>query len=104
MRTGAQQRADALSVSPLTLDLQTRTVTVDDQVVGLSTREFSLLEVLMGHLGHVMSQTQLLDRVCCYDFDGSSNVVEVYVGHLRRKVGAERIQTVRGVGYRLAVS
>lgn len=104
LRTGAQQRADALSVGPLTLDLQTRTVTVDDRVVDLSTREFSLLEVLMRHPGHVMSQTQLLDRVWGYDFDGSSNVVEVYVGHLRRKVGAERIQTVRGVGYRLAVS
>ena len=104
LRTGAQQRADALSVGPLTLDLQTRTVTVDDRVVDLSTREFSLLEVLMRHPGHVMSQTQLLDRVWGYDFDGSSNVVEVYVGHLRRKVGAERIQTVRGVGYRLVVS
>jgi len=104
LRTGAQQRSDALSVGPLTLDLQTRAVTVDDRVVDLSTREFSLLEVLMRHPGHVMSQTQLLDRVWGYDFDGSSNVVEVYVGHLRRKVGAERIQTVRGVGYRLAVS
>jgi DNA-binding response OmpR family regulator len=104
LRTGAQQRADALSVGPLTLDLQTRTVTVDDRVVDLSTREFSLLEVMMRHPGHVMSQTQLLDRVWGYDFDGSSNVVEVYVGHLRRKIGAERIQTVRGVGYRLAVS
>jgi DNA-binding response OmpR family regulator len=51
--------------------------------------------------GHVLSQVQLLDRVWGYDFDGSSNVVEVYVGHLRRKIGAARIQTVRGVGYRL---
>jgi DNA-binding response OmpR family regulator len=104
MRTGAQQRADALSVGLLTLDLQTRAVTVDDRVVDLSTREFSLLEVLMRHPGHVMSQTQLLDRVWGYDFDGSSNVVEVYIGHLRRKIGAECIQTVRGVGYRLAAT
>jgi DNA-binding response OmpR family regulator len=104
LRTGAQQRADALSAGPLTLDLQTRTVTVDGGIVDLSTREFSLLEVLMRHPGHVMSQIQLLDRVWGYDFDGSSNVVEVYVGHLRRKIGVERIQTVRGVGYRLAIS
>jgi DNA-binding response OmpR family regulator len=104
LRTGAQQRADALSVGALTLDLQTRRVAVDGHVVDLSTREFSLLEVLMRHPDHVMSQTQLLDRVWGYDFEGSSNVVEVYVGHLRRKIGAERIETVRGVGYRLAVS
>jgi DNA-binding response OmpR family regulator len=104
LRTGAQQRADALSVGALTFDLQTRRVAVDGHVVDLSTREFSLLEVLMRHPDHVMSQTQLLDRVWGYDFEGSSNVVEVYVGHLRRKIGAERIETVRGVGYRLAVS
>ena len=56
------------------------------------------------HPGQVLSQVQLLDRVWGYDFDGSSNVVEVYVSHLRRRIGAHRIQTVRGAGYRLVES
>ncbi|MEZ5264363.1 MAG: response regulator transcription factor [Acidimicrobiales bacterium] len=101
LRNAGQSRADAIAVGGLVLDLTARTVTVDGAVMTLSTREFALLEAFMRHPGQVLSQVQLLDRVWGYDFDGSSNVVEVYVGHLRRKVGAERIRTVRGAGYRL---
>ena len=85
----------------LTLDLLTRRVSVDGRAVELSTREFALAEVLVRHAGQVLSKTQLLDQVWGYDFEGGSNVVEVYVRHLRRKLGAQRIETVRGAGYRL---
>lgn len=69
--------------------------------MGLSSREFMLLEVLLRHAGQVLSQVRLLNQVWGFDFDGSSNVVETYVRHLRRKLGAQRIETVRGAGYRL---
>ena len=101
LRNAGQSRADTIAVGDLVLDLSTRTVAVDGAVTDLSAREFALLEMFARNPGHVLSQVQLLDRVWGYDFDGSSNVVEVYVGHLRRKIGAARIQTVRGVGYRL---
>lgn len=101
LRNAGQSRADTIAVGDLVLDLSTRTVAVHGAVTDLSAREFALLEMFARNPGHVLSQVQLLDRVWGYDFDGSSNVVEVYVGHLRRKIGAARIQTVRGVGYRL---
>jgi DNA-binding response OmpR family regulator len=86
------------------LDLRARTASLDGAVVDLSAREFALLEVFVRHPGQVLSQPQLLDRVWGYGFDGSSNVVEVYVSQLRRKLGAERIVTVRGAGYRLVAA
>lgn len=101
LRNAGQSRADTIAVGDLVLDLSSRTVAVHGAVTDLSAREFALLEMFARNPGHVLSQVQLLDRVWGYDFDGSSNVVEVYVGHLRRKIGAARIQTVRGVGYRL---
>lgn len=101
LRNAGQTRSDTIAVGDLVLDLSSRTVAVDGSVTDLSAREFALLEMFARNPGHVLSQVQLLDRVWGYDFDGSSNVVEVYVGHLRRKIGAARIQTVRGVGYRL---
>ena len=90
-----------LTAGGIRLDLLTRRARVQAREVALSAREFSLLEVLLRHPGQVLSQTQLLDQVWGYDFDGSSNVVETYVRHLRRKLGADRIETVRGAGYRL---
>jgi DNA-binding response OmpR family regulator len=101
LRTNGQGRSDVLAAGDLLLDLGARSVTIDGGVVELSAREFALLEVLVRNAGQVLSQTQLLDRVWGYDFDGSSNVVEVYVSQLRRKLGSERISTVRGSGYRL---
>ncbi|MFD2759167.1 response regulator transcription factor [Gulosibacter faecalis] len=84
------------------LDLRTRRATVDGAPVELSAREFSLAQELLEHPGQVLTREQLLSRVWGFDFDPGSNVVDVYVRYLRRKLGAERIQTVRGVGYRLA--
>jgi DNA-binding response OmpR family regulator len=101
LRATGQPSAGAVTAGTLTLDLRARSASVDGRSVALSSREFALAEVLARHAGQVLSQAQLLDQVWGYDFDGSSNVVEVYVRHLRKKLGAERIETVRGAGYRL---
>ncbi len=86
----------------LELDLRSRRIRVDGgPPKDLSAREFALAETFLRHPGQVLTRAQLLDRVWGYDFDPGSNVVDVYVGYLRRKVGAERLTTVRGMGYRL---
>ncbi|MGH3905879.1 MAG: response regulator transcription factor [Pseudonocardiaceae bacterium] len=101
LRTRGQPVPTIVESGDLRLDLRTREVQVGARRVALSAREFSLLEVLLRHAGQVLSQVQLLDQVWGYDFDGGSNVVEVYIRHLRRKIGTERIETIRGAGYRL---
>jgi DNA-binding response OmpR family regulator len=83
------------------LDLRSRRAHVDGRSIELSAREFTMLEVFLRHPGQVMSREQLLSHVWGYDFDPGSNVVDVYVGYLRRKLGRERIETVRGMGYAL---
>ena len=85
----------------LVLDLRTRRVSVEGRWVDLSAREFSLAETFMRHPGQVLSREQLLERVWGMDFDSGSNVVDVYVSYLRGKLGKQRLETVRGVGYRL---
>lgn len=90
-----------LKVSNLLLDLRTRKVRLEDQEIDLPTREFILLETFLRHPGQVMSREQLLDHVWGYDYDPGSNIVDVYVGYLRKKLGSELIETVRGMGYRL---
>lgn len=84
----------------ITLDLRTRKVKVNDRPIELSAREFTMLEVFMRHPGQVISREQLLNSVWGYDYDPGSNVVDVYVGYLRRKVGSDVIETIRGMGYR----
>jgi len=91
-----------LQQGDLSLDLRTRRASVDGKVVDLSAREFALTEVFLRNAGQVLSREQLLSHVWGYDFDPSSNVVDVYVRYLRKKLGAKRFQTVRGMGYRLA--
>ncbi|WP_152362187.1 response regulator transcription factor [Microlunatus speluncae] len=91
----------ALSHGDLSLDLHTRLATVGGRSIELSAREFSLLETLLRNPGQVMTREQLLSRVWGYDFDPGSNVVDVYIRYLRNKIGADRILTVRGAGYRL---
>ncbi|WP_299413579.1 response regulator transcription factor [Acaryochloris sp. IP29b_bin.148] len=83
------------------LDLRTRKVKVNDQWIELPAREFILAETFFRHPGQVLSRQQLLDRVWGYDYDPGSNIVDVYVGYLRKKLGNSLIETVRGVGYRL---
>ena len=86
----------------MVLDLRTRTLTLEGRTVELSAREFALAEAFMRHPGQVLSREQLLSAVWGLDFDPGSNVVEVYVSYLRNKLGRDRVETVRGMGYRLA--
>lgn len=93
-------RPDALTAGAVRLDLRTRRATVAGKEVDLSAREFALAEMFLVNAGQVLSREQLLDHVWGLDFDPGSNVVDVYVGYLRRKLGADSITTVRGMGYR----
>jgi DNA-binding response OmpR family regulator len=94
-----------LEAAGIHVDLLTREVTLGDEAVHLSAREFDLLVYFMRHAGEVLSREQILSAVWGYDFDPGTNVVEVYVGYLRRKLAASggpaRIETLRSVGYRL---
>ena len=101
LRAEAGDEPTVLERGPLSLDLRTRRITVDGRSHDLSAREFALAETLMRHPGQVLSREQLLAQVWGFDFDPGSNVVDVYVRYLRAKIGAPRIATVRGVGYRL---
>ncbi|MBD2102487.1 response regulator transcription factor [Leptolyngbya sp. FACHB-261] len=92
-----------LRVRDVTLDLRTRRAKVGERTVELPAREFTLAETFLSHPGQVMSRQQLLDRVWGYDYDPGSNIVDVYVGYLRKKLGNDLIETVRGMGYRLRV-
>ncbi len=94
---------DVLSVGALRLDRRTRRVSGPLGDVELSAREFALAEIFLLNPAQVLTREQLLDLVWGYDFDPGSNVVDVYVGYLRKKFGAGTISTVRGVGYRLNV-
>lgn len=90
-----------LSHRNIVLDLRTRLVHVGEKTIELSAREFTLAETFMNHPGQVLSREQLLDRVWGYDYSPGSNVVDVYVGYLRKKLGSDLIETVRGMGYRM---
>ena len=85
----------------MVLDLRTRGLTLEGRTVELSAREFALAETFMRHPGQVLSREQLLGAVWGLDFDPGSNVVEVYISYLRTKLGKNRVETVRGMGYRL---
>jgi len=90
-----------LRAGDVALDLRTRRATVGDRCVELTAREFTLAETFLRHADQVLSREQLLSHVWGYDFDPSSNVVDVYIRYLRRKLGDGVIETVRGMGYRL---
>lgn len=100
--TDAQPVPHELRHRDLSLDVRTRRARLDDGTsVDLSSREFALAEEFIRHAGQVLSREQLLSRVWGFDFDPGSNVADVYVGYLRQKLGSERIETVRGAGYRM---
>ncbi|MDQ1626108.1 MAG: hypothetical protein QOJ49_1606 [Actinomycetota bacterium] len=106
LRRGAPDRPAVLTAGDLTLDPASHTVQRGEQEIALTRREFAVLEVLMRHRGQVVPKSQLLTDVWDSHYSGAENVVEVYVGYLRRKVdepfGRTSLQTVRGAGYRLA--
>lgn len=91
-----------LTRGDLSLDVRTRRATIGSRSVELTAREFALAEAFLRHPGEVLSRERLLEDVWGYTFDPGSNVVEVYVRYLRRKIGAQYFVTVRGEGYRLA--
>ena len=104
-RRGQSERPSIVEVGELRLDPATRQVWRGEAEIELSAKEFALLEAFMRSPGHVLSRTQLLDQVWEYDYEHRSNVIEVYVRYLRRKIdlpfGVNSLETVRGAGYRL---
>lgn len=105
VRRGARERPTVLTLGDLVVDPAARTVRRGDVAVELTSREFAVLEYLARHPGQVRSKRDVIENVWDVDFEGDPNIVEVYVGHLRRKVdrpfGRIAIETVRGAGYRL---
>jgi DNA-binding response OmpR family regulator len=101
LRSTGTEEAHVLMAGAVRLDLMTRRVTVAGRPVQLTSREFALLETFLRHADQVLSREQLLSHVWGYFFDPSTNLVNVYVNNLRKKLGAEIIETVRGAGYRL---
>ena len=106
MRRGVGRRPAVLAVGDLRLDPASRSVDRGGEPLSLTPREFAVLEYLMRHPGEVVSKADLLEHVWDFGYDGDPNVVEVYVGYLRRKIdapfGRHTIETIRGAGYRLA--
>jgi two-component system OmpR family response regulator len=102
LRRGGRERPVVLACGDVELDPAERRVTVAGAEVVLTAREFALLEYLIRHAGQVVSKTELLDHVWDAALETAPNAVEVYVGYLRRKIGRQRLETVRGAGYRLA--
>lgn len=104
LRTSGQRVATELVVDDLRLDLLTKLAVRGERRIELSPREWSLLEIFMRHPSHVLTRARILNEVFGYDFDGGSNIVDVYVGYLRRKLNGPGetplIKTVRGAGYR----
>jgi DNA-binding response OmpR family regulator len=101
VRRGRAPRPAVLVAGDLELDPASRRVTLGGEEVELTRREFRLLEYLMAHAGRTVTKTELLEHVWDSGPDGDPNVVQVYVGYLRRKLGADVVVTVRGSGYRL---
>jgi DNA-binding response OmpR family regulator len=99
LRGGRDDEPTVLRAGDASLDLRTRRAEVAGRSVELTAREFALAEMLFRHRGEVLSREQLLDHVWGYDHDPQSNVVDVYVGYLRRKLGRDLITSVRGMGY-----
>ena len=105
IRRGSAERPPVLQVGDLRLDPALRQVWLGQAEVALSATEFALLELFLRHPGQVLSRTRIREHVCDYGYDGVSNVVDQYVGYLRRKIdrpsGVDYLETVRGAGYRL---
>ena len=101
LREGGTSEPTTLTSGAAELDLRSRRIRVDGRHEDLTTREFALAELLFRHVGQVLSREQILSAVWGFDHDPGSNVVDVYVGYLRKKLGSDAIETVRGVGYRL---
>ncbi len=101
IRRAAGHASAELECGPVRLDTRTSRVTVDGVPVKLTAQEYRVLAYLMHHRGRVISRTELTEHIYDQDFDRDSNTIEVFIGRLRRKLGADLIETVRGLGYRM---
>ncbi|MGE0627348.1 MAG: response regulator transcription factor [Hyphomicrobiaceae bacterium] len=102
LRRSAGHARSEFECGPLRLDTKTARVSCDGQPVKLTSHEYRLLAYLMHHNGRVVSRTELVEHLYDQDFDRDSNTIEVFIGRLRKKIPADVIKTVRGLGYRLS--
>jgi two-component system OmpR family response regulator len=101
LRRAAGHSSPALVCGGLRLDPRAARASVNGEPLRLTSLEYRLLHYLMMHQGRVISRTELVEHLYDQDFDRDSNTIEVFVGRVRKKIGADRIETVRGLGYRL---
>ena len=101
LRRSAGHATPSLSIGGLRLDPRAARATVNGEPLRLTSLEYRLLHYLMMHQGRVISRTELVEHLYDQDFDRDSNTIEVFIGRVRKKIGADRIETVRGLGYRL---
>jgi two-component system OmpR family response regulator len=102
LRRASGHASSELECGPLRVDTRTSRVTVNGTAVKLTSLEYRLIEYLIHHQGRIISRTELVEHLYDQDFDRDSNTIEVFIGRLRRKLGKDMIETVRGLGYRLA--
>ncbi len=103
VRRAAGQASSVLTVGDIRLDIAASAVTKNGLTVTLTAHEFKVLSYLMLHLGQVISRGTLIEHIYAQDFDRDSNTIEVFIGRLRKKLGSELIETVRGLGYRIGL-
>lgn len=101
IRRAAGHASSEIACGPVRLDTKSSKVTVSGKTLKLTSHEFRLLSYLMHHMGEVVSRTELVEHMYDQDFDRDSNTIEVFVGRLRKKIGNDLIETVRGLGYRM---
>jgi two-component system OmpR family response regulator len=101
IRRAAGHATSEIACGPVRLDTKSSKVTVNGSTLKLTSHEFRLLSYLMHHMGQVVSRTELVEHMYDQDFDRDSNTIEVFVGRLRKKMGIDMIETVRGLGYRI---
>jgi len=101
LRRGAASRPVVLTAGDIRLDVASRVCTKDGEPVELTPREFSVVEYLLRRQGEVVPKSEIMEHIWDFAFDGGDNVVEVHVSSLRRKLGADAIETIRGAGYRM---
>ena len=101
LRRAAGHTTDTIDIGDLSVDNRSARAFVDGMSIKLTSHEFRLLSYMATHRGRVISRTELVEHIYDQDFDRDSNTIEVFVGRLRRKIGTDRIETVRGLGYRL---
>ncbi|MEQ8267664.1 MAG: response regulator transcription factor [Parvibaculum sp.] len=104
LRRAAGHATSELECGPVRIDTRSSRVTVNGRAIKLTSLEYRLLSYMMHHQGRVISRTELVEHLYDQDFDRDSNTIEVFVGRLRRKLGKDVIETVRGLGYRLAAA